>query len=108
MGKREEDTRKAIITLDNTINKIEEHRGTAEEEIAKFISTLHAVVDARGSVLVSEMQNKGEQLRKTAITEKEGVESAAVEFREFHSFTKGLLAQGTPLEIAGTHKMVRA
>ena len=54
------------------------------------------------------MQDKEDELRKTAIQEKGEAESARVEFREFHSFTEGLLAQGTPLEIAGTHKMVRA
>jgi len=106
MTKREEEARKAIDTLDGTINKIEDHRSTAEKDIATFVSTLYAAVDARAAVLVSEMQTKGDQLRKTAIQEKGEVESATVQFREFHSFTEGLLAQGTPLEIAGTHKMV--
>jgi len=105
--KREEEARKAVATLDGTINKIEEHRIAAEKEIATFSSTLHAAVDARVAVLVSEMQDQGDQLRKTAIQEKGEAESATVEFREFHFFTEGLLAQGTPLEIAGTHKMVR-
>jgi len=41
------------------------------------------------------------------MNEKGEAESATVEFREFHTFTEGLLAQGTPFEIAGTHKMVR-
>ena len=108
MTKREEEARKAIDTLDGTIKKVEDHRSTAEKEIATFVSTLYAAVDARAAVLVSEMQTKGDQLRKTAIQEKGEVESATVQFREFHSFTEGLLAQGTPLEIAGTHKMVRA
>jgi len=103
---REEEARKAIDTLDGTIKKVEEHRSTAEKDIATFISTLYAAVDARAAVLVSEMQDKGNQLRKTAIQEKGEVESATVQFREFHSFTEGMLAQGTPLEIAGTHKMV--
>jgi len=106
MAKREEEARKVIATLDGTINKIEDHRSTAEKDIATFVSALHAAVDARGAVLVSEMQTKGNQLRKTAIQEKGEVESATVQFREFHTFTKGLLAQGTPVEIAGTHKMV--
>jgi len=108
MGKREEEARKAIATLDGTIDKIEEHRGTAEKEITAFSSALHAAVDARVAVLVSEMQDKGDQLRKTAIKEKGEAELATVQFREFCSFTEGLLAQGTPLEIAGTHKMVRS
>jgi len=107
MTKREEEAKKAITTLDGTINKIEDHRSTAEKDIATFVSTLHAAVDARGAVLVSEMQTKGDQLRKTAIQEKGEAESATVQFREFHSFTEGLLSQGTPLEIAGTHKMVK-
>jgi len=105
--KKEEEARKAIDTLDGTITKIEDHRSTAEKDIATFVSTLYAAVDARAAVLVSEMQNKGDQLRKTAIQEKGEVETATVQFREFHSFTEGLLAQGTPLEIVGTHKMVR-
>ena len=107
MTKREEEARKAIDTLDGIINKIEDHRSTAEKDIATFSSTLYAAVDARVAVLVSEMQTKGDQLRKTAIQEKGEAESATVQFREFHSFTEGMLAQGTPLEIAGTHKMVR-
>jgi len=105
--KREEEARKTITTLDGTIDKIEDHRSTAENEIATFVSILHAAVDARGAVLVSEMQDKRDQLRKTAIQEKEEAESATVEFRGFRTFSEGLLAQGTPLEIAGTHKMVR-
>ena len=52
------------------------------------------------------MNDKGDQLRKTAVREKGEAESATVEFREFHTFTEGLLAQGTPHEIAGTHKIV--
>ena len=94
--RREGEARKAISTLDGTIDKIEEHRNTAEEDIATFVSTLYAAVDARAAVLVSEMQDKGDQLRKTVVKEKGEAESAAGEFREFHSFTEGLLAQGTP------------
>ena len=106
--KREGEARLAIATLDGIIDKIEEHRNTAEEDIATFVSTLYAAVDARAAVLVSEMQDKGDQLRKTLVNEKGEAESAAGEFKEFRSFTEGLLAQGTPLEIAGTHKMVGA
>ena len=47
MTKREEEARKVITTMDGTINKIEEHRSAAEKEIAAFVSTLHAEVDAR-------------------------------------------------------------
>jgi len=97
MTKREEEATKAIATLDGTIDQIEDHRSTAEKDIATFVSTLHAAVDARGAVLVSEMQDKGDKLRKTAIQEKGEAESAGAEFKGFHSFTEGLLAQGTPL-----------
>ena len=105
--KREEEARKAVATLDGTINKIEDHRSTAEKDIATLFSSIRSAVDAREAMVIGEMQTKGDQLRKTAIQEKGEAESATVQFREFHSFTEGLLAQGTPLEIAGTHKMVR-
>ena len=108
MTKREEEARKAIDTLDGTINKIEDHRTTAEKDIATLFASIYATVDARHAAVLQQMQDKGKQLRQTAIQEKYEAESATVEFREFHTFTEGMLAQGTPLEIAGTHKMVRA
>jgi len=108
MTKREEEARKAIDTLDGTINKIEDYRSTAEKDIANLFASIHTSVDARHAQVLQQMQDKGNQLRKTAIQEKGEAESATVQFREFHSFTEGMLAQGTPLEIAGTHKMVRA
>jgi len=106
IAKREEDARKAIDTLNGTIDRIEDHRGTAEKDIATLFVSIHTTVDARHAQILQQMQDKANQLRKTAIQEKGEAESATVQFREFHSFTEGMLAQGTPLEIAGTHKMV--
>ena len=108
MTKREEEARKAIDTLDGTINKIEEHRTATEKEIGKVFDAVVASVEQRRVQVLQQMQDKGKQLRQTAIQEKYEAESATAEFREFHTFTEGMLAQGTPLEIAGTHKMVRA
>ena len=108
LTKREEEARRAVTTLQGAITSVEEHRSAAEREITAFVSALHAAVDARGAVLVSEMQSKGDQLRKTATQGKSEAESATIELSNFHTFTEGLLAQGTPLEIAGIHKMVRA
>jgi len=105
---REEEARKAIVTLDGTINRIEEHRTAAEKEVTKIFDALAASLEERRVQVLQQMQDKGDQLRKTAIQEKDEAELATLQFREFHSFTEGLLAQGTPLEIVGTHKMVRA
>jgi len=106
--KREEEARKAIYTLDGTINQIEERQSTGEKDIAKIFDAVVAFVEERRVQVLQQMQDKGDQLRKRAIQEKGEAESARVEFRGFHTFTEGLLAQGTPLEVAGTHKMVRA
>jgi len=106
--KREEEARKAVATLDGSINKIEEYCSAAEEKIATLFASIRTVVDAREAEIIGEMQTKGDQLRKTAILEKGDAESATVQFREFRTFTEGLLAQGTPLVIAGTHQMVRS
>ena len=107
MGRRQEEATKAITTLDGTIIKIEENRCSAEKEIAEVFDVVAAYLEERRVRVLQEMHTTGDQLRKTAIQGKGEAESATVEFREFHSFAKGLLAQGTPLEIAGTHKMVR-
>jgi len=106
--KREEEAIKAVDTLDGTINNIEEHRSTAEKDIATLFAAMHVTVDARHAQVLQQMQDKGNQLRKTAIQEKGEAESAIVEFREFHPFAVGLRTQGTPLEITGTHKMVKS
>jgi len=45
--KREEEARKAVDTLDGTINNIEEHRSTAEKDIATLFAAMHVTVDAR-------------------------------------------------------------
>ena len=99
---REEAARKAITTLDDTINKIEKHRSTAEKEIDQVFDSVLAATEQRRH----EVKQGIDQLRKTAVKEKGEAEPATVEFREFRTFTEGLLAQGTPHEIAGTHKMV--
>jgi len=108
IGKREWGARKAITTLDGNINKIEEHRSIAEKEIAKIFDVVAASVEERRVQILQQMHDKGDHLRKTTLKEKGEAESATIEFREFRTFTEGLLAQGTPLEIAATHKMVRA
>ena len=99
---REEAARKAITTLDDTINKIEKHRIATEKEIDQVFDFVVATAEQRRH----EVKQGIDQLRKTAVKEKGEAESATVEFREFRTFTEGLLAQGTPHEIAGTHKMV--
>ena len=104
MIKREEEARKAIDTLDGTINDIREHCSTAEKDIATFISAVHAAVDVRGALLVSQLHDKGDQLRKKAIQKKGEAESATVEFRGFRAFTEGLLAQRTPLRLLAATK----
>jgi len=105
--KREEEARKAIATLDGTMNKIEKHCSTAEDAIKALVFTLRAAANARGSLLISEMRAKGDQLKITVKQEKEKAESAAAEFMEFHSFTEGLLAQKTSFDIPAAHKKVR-
>jgi tripartite motif-containing protein 2/3 len=107
MTGREKEARKATTFMDDIITEIEEQRTAAEKEIATFSSTLHAAVDARVATLICDMHEKGDQLRETAARVKREVDSATVEFREFRIFTEGLLSEGTPHEIAGSHKMVR-
>ena len=67
MIKREEEARKAIDTLDSTIKKIEDHRSTAEKDIATLFASIYATVDARHAAVLQQVQDKGDQLRKTAI-----------------------------------------
>ena len=106
--KREEEAKKAVAALDGTITQIEERQSTGEKDVAKIFDAVMASVEERRVQVLQQIQDEVDQLRKTAIQEKGEAESARAEFMGFHSFTAGLLAQGTPLEIAGTHKTVRA
>ena len=108
MTKKEEEAKKTVDTLDGAINKIEDHRSTAEKEIATLFASIYATVDARHTKILQQMQDKGNQLRKKAEEEKDRAESATLEFGGFCTATKGILAHGTPLEIVDTYKMVRA
>jgi len=103
VGKKEQKAREAIDVMDKTIKQIEDRGTAAEREIVSFFISLHAELDARQAELISEIS----QVREASVRRKGEAETATVQFREFLSFTDGLLAQGTPLEIAGTHKMVR-
>ena len=66
----------------------------------KIFVSLKAGLDLRHAQLLGHADN----VKKMAIKEKEEAEYAAAEFAGFGSFTEGLLIQGTPLEIAGSHK----
>jgi len=106
--KRKEEAENITSIIDSDVEKMDENHKALETDIATFSTTLRAAVDARVAVLISEAQAKKDQLRKKAVEEKDKSESAALEFGEFCNTTKALLAQGTPLEIVGTHKMVRS
>ena len=103
MSKKEEAAKKAIATMDGTISQIDSRRTATEKEIDQAFDSLAATVEQRRQ----NVKQGIDQLWKTVVKERGEAESATLEFREFRTFTKGLLTQGTPHEIAGSHKMVR-
>ena len=70
----------------------------------KAFATLHSDIDLRHAQLLGDVDN----VKKVTMKEKDEAEYAAAEFAGFCSFTEGLLTQGTPLEIAGSHKEASA
>ena len=65
-----------------------------------MFATLYSDLDLRHTQHLGDVDN----VKKVAMKEKDEAEYAASEFAGFCSFTEGLLTQGTPLEIAGSHK----
>ena len=102
MSKKEETAKKAITTMDTTISQIDSRRTATEKEIDQVFDSLAATVEQRRV----DLKQGIDQLWKTVVKERGEAESATLEFREFRTFTEGLLTQGTPHEIAGSHKMV--
>ena len=103
MSKKEEAAKKAITTMDVTITQIDSRRAVTEKEIDQAFDSIVATTEQRRQ----EVKQGIDQLWKTVVKERNEAESATLEFREFRTFTEGLLTQGTPHEIAGSHKMVR-
>ena len=106
ISQREEMARKAISALDDAIFSADDSRPAAEKEIQSFSALLHSALDARIAELVSDVHEKGDQLRKSKVKDKEDTQSAAAELRGFTTFVEGLVAQGSPLEIAGSFQEV--
>ena len=74
-----------------------------QKEIDQVCDSVVATVEQRRHDLKQQI----DEVRKTTVKERNEAESASLEFREFCAFTEGLLSQGTPHEIAGSHRMVR-
>jgi hypothetical protein len=100
--KREKEAKKAITTMDGTINEMDENRTSVEKEINTLCDSVAAAVEQRRIQVIGEIV----KIRETVVGERRDAETAGIEFREFRVFTEGLLAQGTPQEIAGSRKMV--
>ena len=96
----EEAAKKAAKALDTTLRQIEKKQGRVENDLGEVFAILHSDLDRRHAQLLGEVDN----VKKVAMKEKDEAEYAAAEFAGFCSFTEGLLTQGTPLEIAGSHK----
>ena len=104
--KRERRAEQAVDSLRDLVMKIEETRQSTETEILAAFAALHAELDSRQTQLLESFHQKADSQTKTAQHEKDDAERCVIESREFRTFTEGLLAQGTPLEIAGCAKMV--
>ena len=108
LSTREKESRQAIDLMDQAINSIEEHHAIAVKEVASLRTELSRLVDARIDALLGEVEDRYARLRNVTVREKAEGELATVAFREFCSFTEGLLVHGTPLEIAATYAVVNA
>jgi len=106
--KKEKEAKKTVTALDGTIAEISKKNNTAEEGIRAYAEALQADLDHYVASLRSKLSTQQALLNKTVATERERAKAAAVEFREFCTFTEGLLAKGTPAQIALSHSTVRA
>ena len=104
MEQKGEEAKRAAKALDTTLRQIERKQGGVESEMEKAFATLHSDIDLRHAQLLGDVDN----VKKVTMKEKDEAEYAAAEFAGFCSFTEGLLTQGTPLEIAGSHKEASA
>ena len=100
MKANEEDAKKTAKALGTTLRQIEKKQGSVESDMEKAFATLYSDIDLRHAQLLGDVDN----VKKVAMKEKDEAEYAAAEFAGFCLFADGLLSQGTPLEIAGSHK----
>ena len=104
MKGNEEESKKDAKALNTTLRQIEKKQGEVENDLGEMFAELHSDLDLRHAQLLGDVDNA----KKVAMKEKDEAEYAAAEFAGFCSFTEGLLTQGTPHEIAGSHKEASA
>jgi len=100
MKANEDDAKKTAKMLKTTLLQIEKKQAGVENDLGEMFATLHSDLDLRHAQLLGDVDN----VKKLAMKERDEAEYAAVEFAGFCAFTEGLLTQGTPPEIAGSHK----
>jgi len=100
---KENESKKGAKILGDSLGQIGKRQGGVERQLGEVFATLHSDLDQRHAQLLGEVDNS----KKVAMKEKEEAEYAAAEFGGFCTFTEGLLTQGTPLEVAGSHKEVK-
>ena len=106
IAKRERESEIVLSSLDKLFTTLEADRSAAQSTLAGIFDEIHARVDARHAALLGRLNDTGDSQKKTASQRKRETEQALAEFRGFRKFTEELLAQGSPLEIAGSHEMV--
>jgi len=104
MKGNEGESKKDAKALNTTLRQIEKKQGEVENDLGEMFAELHSDLDLRHAQLLGDVDNA----KKVAMKEKDEAEYAAAEFAGFCSFTEGLLTQGTPHEIAGSHKEASA
>jgi len=104
MKGNEEEAKKDAKALNTTLRQIEKKQGEVENDLGEMFAELHYDLDLRHAQLLGDVDNA----KKVVMKEKDEPEYAAAEFAGFCSFTEGLLTQGTPHEIAGSHKEASA
>ena len=99
IAKREQEAERAVAGVGGTLAEIEE----GQTQITALFASLHKELDARQATLIAQL----DQGKETVSKEKREVEATQAGFKDFRAIIEELLAQGTPHEIIGSHKMVR-
>jgi len=104
---REKEAKAGMTLFSGSLTTLDRNKTAAEEAIRSTFTRLHADLDARQLQLLGSLEEKKHGIRKTTELEKEETEFAFAELRGFRELTELLLIEGTPVEIAIKHSVVR-
>jgi len=88
------------------LNRLQQGLSTSEANIREMFAFLHTILDKGEAEMLGQLYDRAEEVDKTTRIKQEDAAFVYAELNGFCDYGCSLLAEGTPVEVASSHKMV--